>query len=120
MLLLPKPTPTSDISCKFRGPQDHRSDLTFDSLIFRNCMKLKYLTQKSGATYGPFPILLSATNGNLLAVMDHFHQNIVDLLLQPLNFVMQLCEVGIDGRAFHFPHSLEAEEISLFLLPLIP
>ena len=52
--------------------------------------------------------------------MDHLHQNIVDLLLQPLNFVMQLCNVGIDGRAFLFPHSLEPEEVSLLRLPPIP
>ena len=56
------------------------------------CKKIKNQfclhVEQSGTTYGPFPILLSATNGNLLAVMDHFHQNIIDLLLQPLDFRM--------------------------------
>lgn len=49
-----------------------------------------------------------------------FHQNIIDLLIQPPNFFVQLFKRCTDVRAFHSPHSLESEQVGLFRLYLIP
>ena len=54
-------------------------------------------------TYASSALSLLATNGNLAAALDLLQQEVINLLLQSLNFDIQFSDVGIDCRAFQFP-----------------
>ena len=62
-----------------------------------------FRTEKVRTTYASSAPSLSATNGNLLAALDFLQQEIINLLFQPLDFIVQIRNVGIDCRALHFP-----------------
>ena len=55
-----------------------------------------FRTEKVRTTYASSALSLSATNGNLAAVLDLFQQEVIDLLLQSLYLVVQISNVGID------------------------
>ena len=55
-----------------------------------------FRTEKVRTTYASSALSLSATNGNLAAVLDLFQQEVIDLLLQSLDLVVQISNVGID------------------------
>ena len=62
-----------------------------------------FRTEKVRMTYASSVLSLLATNGNLAAVLDLFQQQIIDLLLQPLDFIVQIRNMGANRWALHFP-----------------
>ena len=55
-----------------------------------------FRTEKVRMTYASSALSLSATNGNLATALDLLQQEVIDLLLQPLDLVVQISNVGID------------------------
>ena len=62
-----------------------------------------FRTEKVRTTYASSALSLLATNGNLAAAMDFLQQQVIDLLLQSLDFIVQIRNMGIGRQAFHFP-----------------
>ena len=62
-----------------------------------------FRTENVRTTYASSALSLLATNGNLATALDLLQQQVIDLLLQPLDFVIQFSDVSIDCQALHFP-----------------
>ena len=62
-----------------------------------------YRIEKVRTTCASSALSLLATNGDLSAALDFLQQQVIDLLLQPLDFIVQFCNMCLDCRALQFP-----------------